>query len=427
MDFKIKNLPKSEIEIKVTLDKKEMEEYLKKAAEEISKDVKVKGFRSGNVPLHVLEQYVDKKFIQSHGQELAVKMSYAKIVMQENIQVIARPKIEIDKKADQEEFSYTATAAVMPEVTLKDYKSIKIAKEKIKVEKKEVEQVLEDIQKHHIQYKKVDRALKKGDKTEVDFEGFDEKGKAVENTKSKNHPVIIGEQSLIPGFEEELIGLKVNDEKEFKITFPKDYHKEDFQNKKMKFKVKVHSVEEAVKPEFNEEFIEKVTGKKQKPDKFKEEVEKNVLARKEQEAKRKRENDYIEALVKKTTVEVPEALVDDEVEYMIEEMKKDITQRGIEFEKFLEAKKMDLDKLKKSNRPEAERRIKIRLALQTLIKEEKIEVTDKDVQKELEKIKSMYPPNEHQKIDQDFEKGTLKTTIKSRLILEKTFSKMLKE
>ncbi len=422
MEYTVKNLAKSEVEIKITVSAEDMDTYRKKACEDISKDVKIKGFRSGHIPLHVLENHVDKKLIEAHTQEVAIQRAYVDAVKKEKIQVVSRPKIKVD---EQEPFSFTATVAIMPEVEVKDHQSIKIKKEEIKVTEKDIKEVMGNMKKHGTTYKESDGAAKKGDKVEVDFEGFDEDGKSVPNTKSAGHPLIIGENTLIPGFEEELIGLKKDEKKEFKLTFPKDYHKEDFQNKKMTFKVEIKKIEEPVEPEINEEYIEKMTGKKLTMEEFTKDIEKNILAKKEEEAKQKNETDYLEALLKKTKAELPEALIEEEVSFIVEEMKKDIAKRGLEFEQFLTQAKTTIEDLRKKYRPEAEKRIKTRLALRKVIAEENIKVEDKELQEEFEKIKSFYPETEHEKITKDFEGGELKIQLINRLSLRKFFAKVL--
>ncbi len=421
MDYNIKKLPKSEMEIKIKVPEGQIDEHMKKAADEISRDVDIKGFRPGHVPPHVLEQYVDKKYIAARAQELAIQRAYADVVIKENIQVVARPKVKVDKESPLE---FTATVAILPEVKVKDYKSIEIKKEEVKVEDKDIEAVVNDMKKYGTIYKDVDRAAKKGDRAEVDFEGFDGE-KPVENTKSSNHPVVIGENSLIPGFEENLIGMKKGEKKEFDITFPKDYAKADFQGKKLKFKVELKRVEESEIPELTEELIEKMTGKKKSVDEFKKEIEENVKARKEQESIQKRQNEYMEKLLKRTETEIPEAMMEEEAEFILQEMKEDVGKKGIEFDDFLKQAKTTEDDLRKKYKPEAERRIKIRLALQHLIKEEGIEASEEEKLQEKEKVKSFYPPEQHEKIEEDFKDGNLGITIANRIVLRKLFDKVL--
>ena len=422
MKYEIKHLPKSLVQITVTLSEEYINSHRHKACEELSQEVKIKGFRTGHIPPHVLENHLGKDIIDAHVKELAVKRSYADAVVKEKVQVVARPEIKVEK---EEPFTYTATVAVMPEVKLKDYKSIKIKKEEQKATEKDIEDAIEEMKRYATKYKDVDREAKKGDRVEVDFEGFDKDDKAVPSTKSTNHPVILGEGSLVTGFEDELIGLKKDEKKEFEITFPKDYRKKDFQGKKIKFKVHVKRIEEPIYPEIDETFVERMTGKRSPVNEFKEELKKTIQAQKEAEEKKKQENTYIEDLLKKMEVEIPDSLIEEEAHHILHEMKEEIKMKGWQFEKFLEQTKMKEEDLLTKYRVEAERRLRIRLAIQEVIKLEGIVVTDEEITDELKKIKSLYPKEEDKKIQEEFDKGDLKNTLANRLILNKFFDKVL--
>lgn len=420
MDYSIKKLPKSEVEIKVTVSADKMPEYRKKACDNLSKEVEIKGFRKGHVPSHILEDYLDKKLIEVHTVEIAIQQSYVDVVIKEKLQIISRPRVKVEK---DDPLTYTAIVVVLPEVEIKNYKSIKIKKKDTNVSKKDIEDVVEDMKKYGTLYKDVSREAKKGDRVEVDFEGF-EGDKPLPSTKSTNHPVIVGDNVMVPGFEDNLIGMKKSEEKEFDIVFPKKYHKKDFQNKKVTFKVKLTRIEEPETPEFNDALIERLSGKKQTVEEFKQDVEKNIKAKKEQEAKHKQENDYLEELLKLTKIEIPDSLIDEELEFIIEEMKADIEKKGLVFKQFLEQVKITEDDLRKKYRVEAEKRIKVRLALQYLIKEEKIEVSDEETKNEFEKLKTIYPKDQQKKIEAEFDSGELAAQLRNRLALGKLFDKV---
>lgn len=421
MSYTIKKLPKSEIELTITVSEETMKEAGKKAKEDIAKHTKVKGFRPGKVPADVIEKHVSPEAIKGHTIELAIQKSYAEAVVKEKLEVVSRPHVHIEK---EDPLVFKAKVAVMPEVEIKDHKSIKIAKKEAKVEKKEIEEVLDNLKKQGTIYKDVERSAKEGDRAELEFEGF-EGDKPVEGTKSSNHPVILGENSLIPGFEEKVVGMKIGEKKEFDITFPKDYHSKDFQGRKMTFKVELQRLEEAIIPEIDEAMIEKFTGKKMKLDELTKEIEENLQAKKDSDLKRERENEYVEALLKKIKVELPDSIIADETEQILEEMKKNITSRNNDWNEFLERAKTTEDELREKYKEEAERRVKIRLALQKIIQEEEIKVSDEDLSAELEKVKGFYPGEQHDKIQEDFERGNLKMTILNRLTLTKFFDKVL--
>ncbi len=422
MTHEIKKLPKSEIEILITVSEEEMQKHTEKAAVQISKDVKVKGFRPGHVPMDVLKQQVGETKIEAYAQELAIQKTFVDVILQEKIQTVSRPKITVES---QKPFTFKAIVAVMPEIELKDHKSIKVKIEEAKVTDKDLKEFLDKVKKDNQSYEETEEKAKKGDRVEVDFEGFDEDGKSVENTKSSNHPLVLGDGMMVPGFEEELIGLKKADKKEFTIVFPKDYFKKDFQNKKLKFKVEIKKVEQAVEAELNEELIEKLTGKKQNIDEFKKDVKENLQKQKEHENKQKAENEYIEQLIKKLTIEIPGSLIHEEQHNIIHEVKHNIESRGMKFEDYLKQVNTTEQKLEEKYKDEAEKRVKTRLALQKAIELEEIKVEDKEIDEEIAKIKSFYPESEHAKIQEDVDSGRLRPEINNRLILRKFFAKVL--
>lgn len=413
MDYQLKKLPKSQVELTITVAAEDLDKYRKTAIERLAKEVKIKGFRPGHAPANVVEQHIGEAAIKMETIEVAVQKTYVEAVVKENLQVISRPEVKIEK---DEPLTYKATVSVLPEIELKDYKSIKIKKEEPKVTDEDVEKVMEDLQRIGATYTEVERKAKKGDRVEVDFEGFDEGGAALENTKSKNHPVILGEGNLVPGFEDEIVGMEKGQTKEFDIVFPEDYHKKDFQKKKVKFKLTVQMIEESVKPDFDEALIEKLTGKKENVDEFKAKTKENILARKQQEGKQKQENEYIEELLKKVEVDLPESLVHEEIHYIIDDMKANVEAKGLTFDQFLAQSKTTEAELHKKYHAEAEKRIKVRLALQHIIKEENITTTPEETKAEVDKIKGYY---------KDVPEKELEAQVKNRLALDKLFAKVL--
>lgn len=422
MQHTLKHLPKSTIQLTITIPSDKMPEYRRKATDEISRDIEVKGFRKGHIPPHILEQYVKKEYIEAHAQEMAVRNAYAEVVVKEKLQVVSRPQVKIEK---EDPLTFTATVAIMPEVEIKDYKSIRVKKDTVQVTEKDLETVISDIKKHGTIYRDIDREIKNGDRVELDFEGYDDKDQPVPNTKSTNHPLIVGDGTLVPGFEDNLIGLKKSDKKEFDVIFPKDYGKKDFQNRKLKFKVEIKRVEEPSVPDLDEALIERATGHKHTVEEFKKELTANILAKKEEEAKIKQENEYIEKLIKAMKAEIPEVMVEEEAHFILTEIKEDIGKKGIEFTKFLEVAKTTEEQLMKKYREEGERRVKIRLALQFLLKAEDIKTTEEEIKTEFEKIKAMYPQEQHKKIESDFAGGSLSNQITNRLVVRKLFERVL--
>jgi len=440
MKYEIKK-DKAQVTLTIEVEPKEILQHKKKACEDFSNEMKIAGFRPGHAPMHVVEQHVDKNHILGHTYEIAVQYAYAEAVMKENLQIVSHPKIVMKSDttkdyaeggdANGENFKFEAEVAVMPEVKMKDYKSIKIEKEEPKVEEKEIEDTIGEMQKYFTTWADTDRAVQKGDRVEIDFEGFEPREAPeaiptpIPNTASKNHPVIVGENSLVPGFEDNLIGMKKEETKEFELKFPKDYHKKDFQEKKIVFKVTVRRIEEGTKPEITEELVEKITGKKLTIEEFKDDIKGNIRAHKEEEAKQTRENKFLEELLKTVDVEVPEALIDEEIHFMIDDLKHDMEQKGIPFDKYIEQAKLTHDDLHKKYEPEAEKRIKLRMGITKVIELEKIEVTDDEIKAEIEKLTEYYPEDQKKKIKKDLEGKEETARMKNKMLLKKFFEKML--
>ena len=434
MKCEIKDLGKSTVKITIEVPVEELQKHKEKAAEDISKDVKIAGFRPGNVPLDVLEKHVDKKHILAHALEIATQYSYAEAVTKEKLKVISRPKINFisDTTKEDEPLKFEAEVAVLPEVKVKDFKSIKIPKEEVKVTEKEIGEVVEDLKKHFKEWKDVEREVQKGDRVETDFEGFEppKKGdkdelKSIPNTASKNHPIMVGENIMVPGFEDALIGMKKDEKKEFEVTFPKEYHNKDFQGKKVLFKAEVKRIEAGEDQDLNEALVEKVTGQKMSVEDFKKDIEKNVKAQKEQKAEQGRETKYLEELLKRAELDVPEPMVEEELDYIIKDMQQDLAQKGMTLEKFLEQTKMKMEDMRKKYHEEAERRIKTRLALTHVIDAENVGVTDKELEDEITKMVGFYPEEQREKMREEMTQGDEKFKLKNRILLKKFFDKVL--
>ena len=393
MKVDIKKLPKSEVQLTITVPYDVYQKWEKKALEDLGKQVKVDGFRSGNIPEDVVRKNVSDDALKGTTLDYLFQQTYAEAVQKNDIQVIARPKVDIktDIKKEGDDFVYEAIVAVMPEIKVGDYKKIKIAREEAKVEPKKVEETLDMIMSRFAEWKVVERKAKADDRAELDFEGFDEEGKAIPNTASKNHPVVIGSKAMVPGFEDAIIGMSAGEKKEFDVAFPKDYHAKPMQGKKVTFKIIVKQIEEKEEQKMDEEMVEKVTGEKQNVADFKKRVEEDLKTEVEQKIKQEFENKVVTEIIKITKMEVPEALIDQELEGMLGEQKQRVKQQGLEWDKYLEHIKKTEEDFTKEMRGPAEERIKARLGVQHIIKDAKIEVSDKEAEEKAEEMIKKYP------------------------------------
>jgi len=424
MDVKVEKMPKSEVKIVVAMTDSEMKVYEERAAEVISKEVKIDGFRTGKAPINIVKKRVGDTAFESQVVDLALPEAYAKAMQQEKIEPVSRPKRNITK---QYPLHFEATVAVMPDVELKDYSKIKVAKKEIKVTDKDVEEIIESLSKREATFKDVERAAKKGDRVEVDFAGFDKDGKELPNTSSKNHPVIIGDETLIPGFEDGLVGMKKGEKKKLNLTFPKEYHSKNFQGKKVTFDVTMNRIEERELPKLDDKFAEKVSGGHAKTLKqLKEDIKTNLMDVRTEEAEKVREEEFLEELTKKATIEIPESMIEDEIDFMLERSKQSMDSRGMDWDKVMEEQKAAGKDPRKDLRKGAEKQVTLRLALREVYKKENIEVADEDMKVELEKIAKNYPPEYKAAIDQMYAPGTENHGIlRNQVRLTKVFKKYL--
>jgi len=419
MKVQVEKLGKSEIKLTVEVSDKKLKSYREKAVKELQGQVKVPGFREGGIPMDVLEKHLGEQAFMGHVLDLAVSETYEEAIKQEKIRPIAYPKMQM---LSQDPLKYEAIVPTVPEVKWKkDISKLTVTRKTPKVEEAEVKEVLENLKKRSTKWNDVDRAAKKGDRVEIDFDGFDEKDVPLEGTSSKNHPVVLGEGGLIPGFEDEVEGMKKDEEKEFELTFPKDYHAKQFKGKKVKFKVKVGKVEESEEPKLDDDFVKEITGGNRKNvAELKKEIEEEVGKQKEIQETGRLENEFLKALGDYVDVEIPDALIEREIDFLIERIKGDLSQKGVKWEDYEKEMKEKGKEMREELRKTAKEQVLIRLGLEKLYTEEKTEVSEKEVEEELEKMLGHYPPEFKPMVMERYKKGEQeREQLKNVLMLRK--------
>jgi trigger factor len=423
MKVEVKALPKSEVKLTIELTEEEMKKYEQKATRQISEMVKIPGFRPGKAPLEMLEKQVSHETIDAHMIDIAVPEIYGEVVKKEKIEVVSRPKINV---ISTHPLQLEATVAVYPQVAVAGYEKMDIPAKEVKVTAHDVDHVLEDIQKKHAKYEEVDREAKMGDRVEVDFEGFDEAGAPLENTKSANHPVILGEKTLVEGFEEALVGMKKDEKKTFQVTFPKDYFHKKFQDKKVEFRVEVKKVEEIKMPELDAEFLSRISGGNKTLDEVKKIIEENLARDAEYQEKVRRENEALEKIIKLTKVEIPEILVEEELDGMMDELKNELESRGISFDMYMQQTKKEIKDLRDERLKEAMNRLILRFALQQIFKQDGIAVGEDELNHEIEHVVSLYPAAEQYKLRKEYKEGSyLLRRLENKIKMDKLFERIL--
>ena len=341
--------------------------------------------------------------IDQHAVDIIIDKIYPKILKKENIIPVAPGNITELKSTNPLEF--VIEVEIFPEVTIDEKKldAIKVKKTNFKVMKKEIDEEIEAIKRRFTHYHEAGvhaddgadtshTAIENGDRATVTAQGYDKKGgDAIPETAVPSYPLVIGSGNFIPGFEEKLIGAKAGDEVAFDITFPADYHSEEFKGRKVHFVVNVEKVEKPHAPEFTEDFIEKLRGVKTDLEGFKEIIKKEISARKETENRRKDEDTLMKKMLEAATIEVGPALVANEVNQVFAEHSENLAQQGLNMKQYLEHIKMDEEAYKETVvKPEAERRLKAELLLRKIREIRKVEATEAEIKEELEKIIAQY-------------------------------------
>lgn len=381
----------------------EFEKAQKLAIEDFRKNGKINGFKPGTAPDNVIIKQFGLSAIDQHAVDIIIDKIYPKILKKENIIPVAPGNITELKSTNPLEF--VIEVEIFPEVTIDEKKldAIKVKKTNFKVMKKEIDEEIEAIKRRFTHYHEAGvhaddgadtshTAIENGDRATVTAQGYDKKGgDAIPETAVPSYPLVIGSGNFIPGFEEKLIGAKAGDEVAFDITFPADYHSEEFKGRKVHFVVNVEKVEKPHAPEFTEDFIEKLRGVKTDLEGFKEIIKKEISARKETENRRKDEDTLMKKMLEAATIEVGPALVANEVNQVFAEHSENLAQQGLNMKQYLEHIKMDEEAYKETVvKPEAERRLKAELLLRKIREIRKVEATEAEIKEELEKIIAQY-------------------------------------
>jgi len=383
---KSKNL--KEITIKVEGEK--WQKALDKAYEKASKNVKIDGFRPGKAPKDVfLKRYgIESLFMEASN--FCVEDAYQEMLESaKDLQIAAQPVVDI-RSIDEKYIEYVFTLTLKPEVKLGKYKDLKVKKEKIEVSKEEIEHAIEHMREHYKENIVKEGSVENGDIAIIDFEGFKD-GVAFEGGKGENYSLEIGSNTFIPGFEEQLVGMKSGEEKDINVTFPEDYHAEDLKGAPVVFKVKVNEIKEVKVPELDKDFFDDLgmEGINTKED-LEKQVKENITASKEAQAEEKYIDDLLDEVSKSTEIDVPDTMINDETDRMIEQFAEHIKMQGITLEQFYQFTNSNKDALKEQYKEEALKRIKYRLIIEEIIKAEKIEVSDEEVETEVEELAKKY-------------------------------------
>lgn len=361
----------------------------------IVKKVKVDGFRNGKVPRNIFEKKYGTGDIISDAMEAIVDTKYGETIVKEKLVPVVEPKLEI-VKADDKELEFNITFILDPEVKLGDYKNLKVKKEVVKVTKKEIEHEVSHILDRYAELVSKDGAAEEGDTVVIDFKGFKD-NEEFDGGSAEGYSLELGSHAFIPGFEEGVIGMKREENKDIKLTFPEDYMAKDLAGCEVVFNVTLHDIKKRVIPELDEDFfkdldMEGVTNKEE----LNKVVEEEIKAQKEADAENKYIDDLLAEATNNMTIELDEEIIDAEVERMYSQFVERLKMQGVNEELYYAYANTTKDKVKNDMQKEAEARVKYRYLLEAIAKEEKIEVSDKDAKEELKNMAEKYKMTEEE-------------------------------
>lgn len=416
MKTKVKKVSDSRIELTVTLDAEDLKPMREKALEKLAKEIKVEGFRKGKVPVEVAAKFIPENDINAETVDHAVRSTVIEAFQKESKSPLVLPTVNVTKYVPGEIVEYTATADIIPEVKLGDYKKLGVKKPEVKVTKKDVDEIIENIRTSFAEKKAVKKAAALGDEVVIDFVGKKD-GKEFKGGSAKDYKLTLGSKTFIPGFEDGIVGHEPGDKFDLKLTFPEDYGVKDLAGAKTVFEVLVKQVNEIKKPAMEDELAAKC-GPFKSVDELKADIEKNIAAQNEQRLGEKFKDDLVNALVKKSTIPAPEILIDDQVRMIRDDMTRNATAQGMSFEEFLEANGETLENWEKEARKIAESRVKASLALQNVALTEKITVSDDEVAARIAELREVYKKSPE--AVKQLKDPNVKMDIKNRMTIEKT-------
>ena len=389
MSLQVEKLEKNMAKLTIEVSAEELEKAIQGAYLKQRKHISVPGFRKGKVPRQMIEKMYGVEIFYEDAANALIPEAYAKAYDESELAIVSQPSIDVVQLEKGKPFIFTAEVALKPEVTLGEYKGLKVDKVSTRVTAKEVDAKLEEEQKKNARTITVeDRAVQDGDEIILDFEGF-VNGVAFEGGKGENYSLTIGSGSFIPGFEEQLIGAEAEKEVEVNVTFPEEYHSEELAGKEATFKCTVHEIKVKELPELDDDFAAEVS-EFDTLEEYKADIKAKIKEQKQAEGNRQKEDQAVEKAVANATMEIPEAMIDTQVGQMVQEFAQRLQSQGLSMEQYFQFTGLTADKMNEEMRPQAVKRIETRLVLEAIAKAENIEISEEKLDAELTKMAEMY-------------------------------------
>lgn len=411
MSLQIEKLEKNMAKLTIETSAEELDKAIETAYQKNKNKISVPGFRKGKVPRKMIEQMYGKGVFLEDAANLLIPEAYAKAMDECEEEIVSQPSIEVTQIEEGKPFIFTAMVALKPEVTLGKYKGVEIDKVDVEVTEDEVNAAIDRERESNAREINVeDRAVKDGDKVMLDFEGFVD-GVAFAGGKGENYPLTIGSGAFIPGFEEQLVGAELNKEMDVNVTFPENYQAEELKGKAAVFKCTVKEIKEKELPELDDEFASEVSEFDTLAE-YKEDVQKKLVEKKEAEAKDKKEEAVIEAIIADAQMEIPDAMIETQQRQMVDDFAQRLSMQGLTLEQYFQFTGLDAEKMLEQVKPTAEKRIKSRLVLEAVVAAENITTDEADFEEEAKKLGEIY------QMDLDKVKELLGEREKKELMLD---------
>jgi len=389
-----------EVTLTIEVEQDKLEKASEGAAKRISARVNIPGFRKGKAPRRIVENFVGKDAILQEAFEGLAQKAFEDALTEQNMEPVTRPEIDIVTLEDGKDVVFTAKFTQRPDVQLGAYKGLAVPKEEVTVADEDIDRQIEGMRQHQgtLVDAPADAAVKNDDFVTLDFEGFVD-GAAFEGGKGEDYPLQIGSGSFIPGFEDQLIGAKVGEERDVNVTFPEEYHAENLKGKDAVFKCKIRSIKSRELPELDDAFAKKAS-KFETLAELREDVRKNLLAAAERKAETERRSKAIDMATDHCTMEIPPVMVENRITAMIQEMAMRLEQQGMSLEQYLQYAGLDIGKIREDYRETAEKNVRTDLMLEEVAKAEGIKVEGSDLDREVYAMAISYgaTPKQVQKI-----------------------------
>ena len=411
----------NEVKLEITVEAEKFENAMKKVYFKNAKYFNIPGFRKGKAPMNIVEKYYgDQIFYEDAFNEIATE-AYEEALKENKIEVVSRPEVDIKQMEKGKDVIFTAVVQTKPEVELGKYKGIELKKIEYKVDDHDIEHELRHMQEHNSRLITIDdRAVEKGDIATIDFEGFVD-GKAFEGGKAEGHELEIGSGTFIPGFEDQIEGMNIDEEREIKVTFPEEYFSKDLAGKEAMFKVKLHEIKKKELPELDDEFAKDVS-EFDTLEELKASIREKIEKNNKQKEKYETENLAIKTVSEDAKIEIPSGMIDFEIENMMKDFEQRLAYQGLNMEQYLKMSGRTEEEIKKEYEPQAIEAIKSRLVLEAIKKAEKIEATEKEIEEKIEEMAKNYGKS----ADELKENENLKNYIKEGIETEKAIEFIVK-